>query len=355
MKNFIISSLNNSKIKNLSNDEYLISLLDDILTIKFKIYLAEYDYEVLKYQEILINNYYKLLLHLTFSPECSFEKGHKDIFFTLNKFFSETVGLDKTIFNFDINYQSIFLFQEKINVESYKDVLYSRNSLKLDEVFNKDLVVYITGFNNYEPIREEYFHLVVFLPFFINGILLLKPFKISYPIFFFDAFNLFVKQKDSTNPVEANCFIFDETLVYKDFNLKSHQEEIINYSLSDLKNLNNLFYGSPNTLCETICNLCHYSSYEKLPKIKAMVFVIKDYKTFIKKINMIIRPNNSKITSINEPMYKLSEIDSKFRKTLKAFSYFPNIKTKIYNSPFIFYGKNLDFFTWKNIHGKRKK
>lgn len=53
-------------------------------------------------------------------------------------------------------------------------------------------------------------------------------------------------------------------------------------------------------------------------------------------------------------MNKLSEIDYKFRNMLKDFSYLPYIKTKIYNSPCTFYGKNLDFFTWKNIHGKSK-
>lgn len=120
--------------------------------------------------------------------------------------------------------------------------------------------------------------------------------------------------------------------------------------------MNNLFSGSPDMLCETICNLYYNSNGIKLTKIKAMVFVIKDYKTFLKKknLNKILRPNNSKITSINEPMNKLSEIDYKFRNMLKDFSYLPYIKTKIYNSPCTFYGKNLDFFTWKNIHGKSK-
>lgn len=65
--------------------------------------------------------------------------------------------------------------------------------------------------------------------------------------------------------------------------LKHHEEEIIESPLSYIKNMNNLFSGSPDMLCETICNLYYNSNGIKLTKIKAMVFVIKDYKTFLKK------------------------------------------------------------------------
>lgn len=57
----------------------------------------------------------------------------------------------------------------------------SVKSLNLDEIFNEDLVVYITNFNSLKPTQKEYFHLVIFLPFFINELLYFKPFKISYP------------------------------------------------------------------------------------------------------------------------------------------------------------------------------
>lgn len=112
MKNFITPRLKNSKIKNLSNDEHLISLLEEMLKIKYRIYTTSRSSEMLNYQEKLINNYYKLLIHLNSYPD--FKRSTSDIYYKLNNFFSETAGLDDQIFNFDISYESIQSCQDII-------------------------------------------------------------------------------------------------------------------------------------------------------------------------------------------------------------------------------------------------